>query len=161
MTAEEAVSFVLKADLIGRHAEVYWLDMGEPVRVGDLAERFLACATPPGQSPVGIEVIGLRPGEKMREELTTQGQVMKSTAHACIWAARQRPVSVDAVAATLRALRRAVAAGAAGDALDALRAIVRDFTPSRAAAAAAGTAQTAPGGVKSVRLDDVRRAASA
>ena len=71
MTAEEAVSLVLKADLIGGRAEVFWLDMGEPVRIGDLAERFVACATPAGRAPVGIDVIGLRPGEKMREELTT------------------------------------------------------------------------------------------
>ncbi len=97
MTAPEAVSLVLKADLIGRRAEVFWLDMGEPLRIGDLVERFIACTTPAGQSPVGIDLIGLRPGEKMREELTTQGLTMRSTEHPRIWSARQRRIRQDDV----------------------------------------------------------------
>jgi FlaA1/EpsC-like NDP-sugar epimerase len=141
MTAEEAGALVLKAGLIGRHAEVYWLDMGDPVRIGDLVDRFIARATPAGQTPVGIDVIGLRPGEKMREELTSQGQSMKSTAHPCIWSARQRAVAPDAVAAAIRTMRRAVASGAAVDAFDALLRVVPEFRASEAAVAAARAAQ--------------------
>jgi O-antigen biosynthesis protein WbqV len=143
MTAEEAGSLVLKTGLIGRHAEVYWLDMGDPVRIGDLVERFIGCATPAGQTPVGVDVIGLRPGEKMREELTSQGQSMKSTEHPCIWSARQRGVSPDVVAAAIRAMRRAVASGAAADALAALSRVVPEFTASEAAVAAAQGSQAA------------------
>ncbi|HEY6361662.1 MAG TPA: polysaccharide biosynthesis protein [Vicinamibacterales bacterium] len=165
MTAEEAVSLVLKTDLIGRHvpphgasvhrgdpgAEVYWLDMGAPVRIGDLADRFIACATPPGQAPVGIEVMGLRPGEKMREELTTQGQVMQSTAHPSIWSARQRPVHPNVVAAAVRTVRRAVRSGAASDALAALQAVVVEFEASATAVTAARATQRA-----AARLRDSR-----
>jgi FlaA1/EpsC-like NDP-sugar epimerase len=71
MTAEEAVSLIIKADLMGRGGDVFWLDMGRPLRIGDLAERIVEWATPPGQPRVGIDIIGLRPGEKLREELTT------------------------------------------------------------------------------------------
>ena len=81
MTGEEAVSLVMKADLMGRGGEVFWLDMGQPLRIGDLAERIIDWATPEGRPRVGIDIIGLRPGEKLREELTTQGLEMKATSH--------------------------------------------------------------------------------
>ena len=93
------VSLVLKADLIGGRAQVFWLDMGAALRIGDLAERFIASATQAGQPRVGVDVIGLRPGEKMQEELTTQGLTMHSTAHPRIWSARQRRVTKDTVTA--------------------------------------------------------------
>ena len=137
MTASEAVSLVLKADLIGGRAQVFWLDMGEPLRIGDLAERFIAVTTPAGEQPVGIDVIGLRPGEKMREELTTQGLAMRSTAHPRIWSARQRRIQIDAVGTAVEALRRTVARGDADGALRAVELAVVDFTPSAAARSSA------------------------
>jgi FlaA1/EpsC-like NDP-sugar epimerase len=160
MTAEEAGALVLKTGLIGRHAEVYWLDMGDPVRIGDLVERFIARATPAGQTPVGIDVIGLRPGEKMREELTSQGQSMKSTAHPCIWSARQRGVSLDAVTAAIRTMRRAVASGAAVDAFDALSRVVPEFRASEAAVAAARASQAVSGIVSGNRNSQITHAKS-
>jgi FlaA1/EpsC-like NDP-sugar epimerase len=137
MTAAEAVSLVLKADLIGSRAEVFWLDMGEPLRIGDLAERFIDCVTPPGEPRVGVDVIGLRPGEKMREELTTQGLTMRSTSHPRIWSARQRRVAQQTVTLAVRLLRRAVADGDAERGLRALEAVVDGFTASSAAWSAA------------------------
>ena len=142
MTAAEAASLVLKADLIGGRGAVYWLDMGEPLRIGDLVERFLACATPAGQPPVGTDVIGLRPGEKMREELTIQGLAMRSTAHPRIWAARQRGVGGDDIGRVVRAIRRAVAAGDAARALTALETAIDGYSPSTAAWAAACPVRT-------------------
>jgi FlaA1/EpsC-like NDP-sugar epimerase len=143
MTAEEAVSLVLKADLIGGRAEVFWLDMGEPVRIGDLADRFIACTTPAGRTPVGIDVIGLRPGEKMREELTTQGLTMRSTEHPRIWSARQRRIRTEAVNAAVRSIRRAVASGDAAQALLAIEQVIGGFVASGAAWSAARTVAAA------------------
>jgi FlaA1/EpsC-like NDP-sugar epimerase len=140
MTAEEAVALVLKADLLGEQAEVFWLDMGDPIRIGDLAERFIACATPAGRTPVGIAIIGLRPGEKMREELTTHGLAMQATEHPSIWAARQRRVRRETVLTALRTLQRAVASGDAEAALSALEGAVADFTASAAARSSARAA---------------------
>lgn len=133
MTAEEAVALVLKADVIGGRSTVFWLAMGEPLRVGDLVERFIACATPAGERPVGLDVIGLRPGEKMREELNTQGLEMQSTTHPRIWAARQHRLERAEIAASMRRIRRAVAAGDAVAALVGLETAVEDFTASAAA----------------------------
>lgn len=137
MTAQEAVSLVLKADLIGRGGEVFWLEMGQPLRIGDLAARIIDYATPAGAPRAGIEVIGLRPGEKMREELTTQGLEMRRTSHARIWSARQRETGRVAIAHAVRQLRRGCATGDAVTALSAIRMAVDDFQPSQAATAAA------------------------
>jgi len=122
MTAGEAASLVLKADLVGRRAEVLWLDMGRPVRIGDLAARLIELGTRPGTAPVGIDLIGLRPGEKMHEHLTTQGLEMRVTRHPRIWSARQPPMNYRMVADSVRALRRAVTAGDAAGVLATLEA---------------------------------------
>ena len=137
MTAQEAVSLVLKADLIGRGGEVFWLDMGAPLRIGDLAQRLIDLATPAGASRVDVTIIGLRAGEKMREELTTQGLELRQTSHARIWSARQREVSRHVVTHALRELRRASASGDALTALDAITMAVADFEASDAAISAA------------------------
>ena len=80
MTAGEAVSLVIKADLLSRRAETYWLDMGEPVhdRRSGRAPHGRWSPTPVMRR-CRIDVIGLRPGEKLREELTTQGLRMCRT----------------------------------------------------------------------------------
>jgi len=121
MTGGEAVSLVLKADQIGRRSEVFWLDMGQPLRIGDLADRLIDIATPPGAPRVGIDVIGLRPGEKMHEHLTTQGLEMSATRHPRIWSARQAHLQPQRLTDMIRGLRRAVAAGDATRVLDALQ----------------------------------------
>jgi FlaA1/EpsC-like NDP-sugar epimerase len=137
MTAAEAVSLVIKADLMGRGGDVLCLDMGQPIRIGDLAERVIAWATPEGQEASQVEVIGLRAGEKLREELTTQGQEMRKTSHARIWSARQPGVSRASVVRALRQIRRACAAGDAVVALRALTSAVTDYEASEAAEKAA------------------------
>jgi FlaA1/EpsC-like NDP-sugar epimerase len=140
MTASEAVALVIKAELLGLRTDVFWLDMGDPVRIGDLVARLLDHVRQQGQPVVDIELIGLRPGEKMREELTTQALAMEPTAHARIWSARQRYMSRDRIREAIRQMRGACAAGDAARILDALTAVVTDFTPSDAARASAGHA---------------------
>lgn len=137
MTGAEAASLVLKAELLGLRTDVFWLDMGDPVRIGDLADRVMALAASRGMAVPGIDVIGLRPGEKMSEELTTQALAMEPTEHERIWCARQRHIPRQAVRDTVRELRGACARGAAARALTAISQVVHDFVPSAAAIAAA------------------------
>jgi FlaA1/EpsC-like NDP-sugar epimerase len=137
MTAGEAVALVMKADLLAVRPETYWLDMGDPVRVGDLAARMMALETKAGFAPVPTTILGLRPGEKLREELTTQGLRMCRTSHRGIWVARQRRSNAKAVAGAVSRLRRATAAGDALDALEAMASLVTDFVISQQAWAAA------------------------
>jgi FlaA1/EpsC-like NDP-sugar epimerase len=130
MTASEAVSLVLKTDLIGRRPEIFWLEMGEPIRIGDLAKRVVEHVTERGSPAVTTEVIGLRPGEKVHEELTNQGLAMRRTAHPRILSARQRPVAPALVRRAIRSAARACAAGNARDALETIVEVVSDFVPS-------------------------------
>jgi FlaA1/EpsC-like NDP-sugar epimerase len=142
MTGGEAVSLVLKADRIGRRSEVFWLDMGQPLRIGDLADRLIEIATPKDVTRVGIDVIGLRPGEKMHEHLTTQGLEMCATRHPRIWSARQAQVPSQLLATMVRSLRRAVASGDATSVLTVLQSS-GEFIASAEAWAAARQATVA------------------
>ena len=140
MTGGEAVSLVLEADRLGHTGDVFWLDMGEPVLIAALADRLRAIAVQAGLPNVGIEVIGLRPGEKQREELTVQGLELLSTAHPSICVARQASFDADAVRAVIADLRTCLREHDAARALAAVRRAVPEYVPSAAAvAAAAGT----------------------
>ncbi|MEV6692357.1 polysaccharide biosynthesis protein [Micromonospora sp. NPDC051196] len=80
MTVQEAVHLVLQAASIGRDGEALVLDMGEPVRIDDLARRMVAQAT----TPVPIVYTGLRPGEKLHEDLLGQGETDHRPLHPLI-----------------------------------------------------------------------------
>ena len=137
MTSTEAVSLVIKSELLGLRHDVFWLDMGSPVRVGAIVERMAAYAASRGLNPVSVNLIGLRPGEKMCEELTTQALAMQPTSHERIWSARQRYMPREDLRAAIRELRGACARGDARRVLTVLTGAVADFTPSPAAQTAA------------------------
>lgn len=132
MTATEATSLVMKADLLASAAEIYWLDMGESVRIGDLAERLLSLEMAAGAARVPIQLLGLRPGEKLHETLTTARTRHCRTRHRRIWVARQ-----DAPPATLARSERRLASSIARDnavaALRQLSDVVPEFRPSHEA----------------------------
>jgi len=107
--------------------------MGHPLRIGDLAERIIDWATPEGRPRVGIDIIGLRPGEKLREELTTQELEMKATSHPRISYARQLDVSRTAIQQAVTRLRRACATGDAAMALETLIKAVPHYEASESA----------------------------
>jgi FlaA1/EpsC-like NDP-sugar epimerase len=144
MTAQEAVALVLKADLLGRAGETYWLDMGAPVNLMTLVQRLQVLLERAGAKTPPIKVIGLRPGEKLHEELTTHGVEMGRTSHRRIWAAKQPPFDAGAVRRVLRALREDIEQNDAMSALADLCAAVPEFQPSEQAWQAAAVAATAP-----------------
>ncbi|MCJ7726608.1 MAG: polysaccharide biosynthesis protein, partial [Acidimicrobiia bacterium] len=79
MTLEEAVQLVVQAGAIGAGGDVMVLDMGEPIRIVDLARRLAAEITP-GHAPT-FEYTGLRPGEKLHETLVSNDDVEKGRPH--------------------------------------------------------------------------------
>ncbi len=116
MTIEEAVSLVLMAGSFARGGEVFVLDMGKPKLIADLARQVIAEArytvkdeaNPDGD--IEIVEIGMRPGEKLHEELLI-GEGHVTTAHEKIFTAREAHLSEIEVAQAIRSLREAVAAG--------------------------------------------------
>jgi FlaA1/EpsC-like NDP-sugar epimerase len=142
MTAAEAVSLVLKAAILGRAGDVFWLDMGRPVGLGQLVERIIDLVVASGRPRPPIKLVGLRPGEKCHEELTNQGLEMERTDDAAIWRARQAPIGA-AGTSPLNDLRRACRAGDAAGALRAIQQAVPDYVPSYQARAAAARTRAA------------------
>ena len=81
MTIPEAVSLVLQAGALAKGGEIFVLDMGEPVKIKDLAEDMIRLAgLMPGRD-IKLKYIGLRPGEKMFEELSMSAETMDKTTH--------------------------------------------------------------------------------
>jgi FlaA1/EpsC-like NDP-sugar epimerase len=131
MAVSEAASLVMKASLIAEGGETFWLDMGPQIRIGDLVDRLMRAGAAQGVAPVPVQVIGLRPGEKLEEQLASQGISLNRTIDPRIWVARQLPaISVSRSALSLRALRRGVARDEAAAVLNALTTAVAEFVPS-------------------------------
>jgi FlaA1/EpsC-like NDP-sugar epimerase len=81
MTVREAVQLVLQASTMGNGSEIFVLDMGEPVRILDLATNMIRLAGFIPNEDIEIRITGLRPGEKLFEELMTRGENIQSTYH--------------------------------------------------------------------------------
>ncbi|MDR1802268.1 MAG: polysaccharide biosynthesis protein [Treponema sp.] len=81
MTIPEACSLVLKAGGVGENGELYLLDMGEPVRIRDLAEQMIRFYGLEPEEDIGIEYVGLRPGERLDEKLTWDFETPMPTDH--------------------------------------------------------------------------------
>jgi FlaA1/EpsC-like NDP-sugar epimerase len=96
MTIPEAVQLVLQAGAMGERGEVFILDMGEPVKILDLANELIRMhELVPGQD-IEIKFTGMRPGEKLHEELVYEGEDLRETAHKKIRAVGNlKPLSVD------------------------------------------------------------------
>ncbi|MBD3299258.1 MAG: polysaccharide biosynthesis protein, partial [candidate division Zixibacteria bacterium] len=85
MTATEAALLVLQAGAIGENGQTLVLDMGEPVRVVDLARDMIALSGLRPDIDIAVEFVGLRPGEKMNEELFGLDVTPRRSTHEKIW----------------------------------------------------------------------------
>ena len=81
MTIREAAQLILQAGAMGKGGDIFILDMGKPVRIYDMAKDLIRLHGLEPERDVAIEFIGLRPGEKMQEELITEGEGAVKTAH--------------------------------------------------------------------------------
>ncbi|WP_432697812.1 polysaccharide biosynthesis protein [Marinobacterium sp. YM272] len=135
MTIPEAASLVIQAGTMAQGGEIFVLDMGSPVRIVDLARRMIKLmgheirneATPGGD----IEIVfsGLRPGEKLYEELLI-GEDVVGTDHPKIMRAREEKLAADDLADLLLAMEQALAAGSGEEARTLLQQAVSGFVPS-------------------------------
>lgn len=94
MTIEEACQLVIQAGAIGRNGEALVLDMGEPVRIADVARQLIEAS---GRAGIEIEFCGLRPGEKLHEVLIGTGERDDRPFHPLVAHLSVPPLSADAV----------------------------------------------------------------
>lgn len=95
MTIPEACQLVQEAAVMGQGGEIYVFDMGKPVKVMDLAIRMIRLKGYNYPDDIGIEVIGLRPGEKIYEELLADNENTTKTHHEKIMIARVRTEEIE------------------------------------------------------------------
>ncbi|MBA4490848.1 nucleoside-diphosphate sugar epimerase/dehydratase [Paracoccus sp. S1E-3] len=116
MTIREAVELTLVAAAQGLRARddngrIYVLDMGKPVRILDLAERMIALAGKVPGKDIMIEFVGIRPGEKLFEELFDRNEVVEPAGFAGVSCAVPYPVPISRLRASILQLERAARAG--------------------------------------------------
>ena len=93
MTIPEAVRLVIQAGAMAKGGEIFILDMGEPVKIMDLAEKVIRLSGYEPYVDIDIEVTGLRPGEKLYEELLLSEEGIKETPHEKIFVGQPVPIS--------------------------------------------------------------------
>ena len=136
MTIPEAAQLVIQAGAMGQGGEVFLLDMGQPVRIMDLARRMIRLSgltvkdehRPDGD--IAIEIVGLRPGEKLYEELLI-GKNVEGTAHPLIMRAYEHELPWPILEERLTALDVACQSFAYEQVLELLASLVHEYTPTR------------------------------
>ncbi len=129
MTIPEAVQLILQAATIGEGGETYILEMGEPVRIVDLARQMIRLSGFEPDEDIAIEFTGLRPGEKLHEELIGEDEARATTPHDRI-KVLQANGAPPPLGDWLPAIDAAVAASDVGAALRTIQALVPAYAPS-------------------------------
>ncbi|HET8938885.1 MAG TPA: nucleoside-diphosphate sugar epimerase/dehydratase [Polyangiales bacterium] len=111
MTIPEAAQLVLQAAALATGGELFVLDMGEPVKIVDLARDLIELSGLRPDVDIQIQFSGLRPGEKLFEELLLRGEAYDKTPHAKIMVGHIQSPPIDALKSALVALQNAAEAG--------------------------------------------------
>ncbi|HYV18337.1 MAG TPA: nucleoside-diphosphate sugar epimerase/dehydratase [Verrucomicrobiae bacterium] len=135
MTIPEAVQLVLTAGIMGEGGEIFLLRMGEPVRIVDLARQLIELSGLRPDQDIKIAFTGLRPGEKLHEEVHNEAEHALATSNEKILILSGVERLTDAETAPLARLEQAVEHGDAAGALAALRTLVPEYIPARGGAA--------------------------
>ena len=135
MTIPEAVQLIIQAGAIGESGEIYVLDMGPPVKILDLAHNMIRLSGKEPDVDVQIDFIGVRPGEKLHEELWAVDENAEPTTHPKIMRCAGMPVDPAWLEDELAELERLVEVGETLDVVNRLGLMVR--APRRVSAEAA------------------------
>jgi FlaA1/EpsC-like NDP-sugar epimerase len=127
MTIPEAASLILQASAIGKGGEIFVLDMGEPIRIRDLAEKLIQLSGLQPDRDIKITYIGLRPGEKLHEELFYSHETLRTTIHPKLMLAGCHDTDISSLSNDLEQRRNAVNTADQEQALNVLRSMVPEF----------------------------------
>jgi len=134
MSIHEAVELVIQAGSMAQGGEVFLLDMGESVKIVDLAKKMISLAgftekTADGKGDIEIQFTGLRPGEKLYEELLIDSTGAEKTAHPKIMRAHEAGLTADQWAQVWSGLRKTLQAKNEENAKKLLLAIANSENP--------------------------------
>lgn len=127
MLIPEAVQLVLQAGSTAKGGEIFVLDMGEPVRIHDLAEDLIQLSGLRPGKDIDIQVTGLRPGEKLYEELLMDEEGLQATSNNKIFVGKAIFDDFDVLVSHLEELKQTLKVGSNHDVKDKLKAIVPTF----------------------------------
>jgi FlaA1/EpsC-like NDP-sugar epimerase len=125
MTIPEAVSLVLQAGALGHGGEIFVLDMGKPMKILELAENLIRLSGYVPYEDIKIEFIGLRPGEKLYEELLMAEEGLRDTANRMIHIGRPIDIDEEKLFEQLKLLKTA-----AFDESSNIRELVKEIVPT-------------------------------
>ncbi|GAB7027950.1 polysaccharide biosynthesis protein [Geotalea toluenoxydans] len=129
MTIPEASQLVLQAGCIGNGGDIFVLDMGEPVRILDLAEELIKLSGLVPYQDIDIVFTGLRPGEKLFEELLIEGEGVKPTKHKKIRVLSAVESDMNIITQEMETLFKAAEHGDLTTLMFSLKQLVPEFTP--------------------------------
>ena len=127
MTIPEASNLVLQSGAMAQNGELFVLDMGRPVKILDLAENMIRLSGFTPYEDIDIIETGLRPGEKLYEELLIKSEELDRTENELIFIERDAPISKQELQEKLAILREAVSSGDDAAAKQALRRVVPTY----------------------------------
>jgi FlaA1/EpsC-like NDP-sugar epimerase len=129
MTIPEAVQLVLQASVMGQGGDVFVLDMGEQIKVADLARNMIVLSGLVPGKDIEIVFTGLRPGEKMYEELFEESEQVTPTSHPKINRASGTPLSAENLELWMKELPNKLSGANEGEMLQDLKRLVPNFNP--------------------------------
>lgn len=130
MTIPEASQLVLKSGAMAKNGELFVLDMGKPMKILELAENMIRLSGLEPYKDIEIRETGLRPGEKLYEELLVKGEHLSSTEDSKIFIEKDLALTGDKLMEKLDTLRQAAEAGNEKSAREALTQVVPTYTVS-------------------------------
>ncbi|MGK7877125.1 MAG: polysaccharide biosynthesis protein [Xenococcaceae cyanobacterium] len=138
MSIPEAVRLVIQAGAMATGGEVFLLDMGEPIRIYDLALQMIRLSGLEPERDIEIEFTGLRPGEKLYEELLIDSANIRRTRHPKIFSANERKMSWEILHPSLEALLLKARFNDHNGVVRQLKALVPEYQPQKYLIAANG-----------------------
>jgi FlaA1/EpsC-like NDP-sugar epimerase len=129
MTISEAVSLTLQASTKSQGSEIFVLEMGEPIRIVDLAENMIRLAGMVPYEDIEIQFTGLRPGEKLIEEINAKGEGIRPTDQEKMQVIYEQPLSWDVLPDWIGALEELLVARREADIIAHIQRLVPEYNP--------------------------------
>jgi FlaA1/EpsC-like NDP-sugar epimerase len=130
MTVQEAVQLVLEASTMGKRSDIFVLDMGEPIRIVDLARKMVLMAGLKPDEDIEIRFTGLRPGEKLFEDLRLGDETLLPTSNRKIRVFQGRRIAFEQLAPWIAELQHLLWRRDSNAVLDHLRILAPEYQKS-------------------------------